>query len=67
MTQLKIEVPPEKEKIPRNQICDFCKQKSVEPLIFMQINKIENYFCKKCHEWVCANLVNKGGNKCKTT
>ena len=66
MEQIIVELPPEKEKQPHNQICDYCKKKSVEPLIFMKINQIDNYFCPKCHEYVCSNLVNKGGRICKT-
>lgn len=60
MTQESITLPPAKEKLPRRQICDFCKKESLEPLIFIRINVIDNYFCKKCHEYVCTNLVNNG-------
>lgn len=49
-----------KEKPKKNQICDYCKEVSIAPLIFIRINKIDFYMCPQCHEFVCNNLINKG-------
>lgn len=57
------QLPPEREPVKRNEQCSFCRKTSVQPLIKMRINAIDHKFCPKCHEYVCANLVNKGGQQ----
>jgi len=63
MTQIPANLPPVKEKEEKNQICAWCRKKSLQELQKMRINGIDYKFCPKCHEHVCANLVNKGGSQ----